>query len=74
METNGSGAHYGISDEELVNMMRRYGFAPFSYDPFARKLIDSQQTDGNTVFVRDRAFVEDRVESSRQYKLINRQI
>ena len=74
METNGSGAHYGISDEDVINMMCGYGFAPFSYDPFARKLIDAQQTDGNTVFVRDRAFVEDRVESSRQYKLINRQI
>ncbi|MEI7870255.1 MAG: FkbM family methyltransferase [Candidatus Methylumidiphilus sp.] len=74
METNGSGAHYGHSDEELMNIMRGHGFAPFGYDPFTRKLTGAQQTDGNTIFVRDWAAIEDRVAHARHYQLINGQI
>ena len=37
METNGSGARYGVADEALVAVMREHGFAPFGYDPFVLK-------------------------------------
>lgn len=74
METNGSGARYGISDQELIEIMRGHGFASFGYDPFARKLIAARQADGNTVFVRDRVAVEDRVARAQRYKLINGEV
>ena len=73
METNGSGARYGVNDAELVNLMQENGFSAYGYDPFARQLMDASriQTDGNTVFVRDRATVEARLRGSKHYRLIN---
>ena len=71
MEINGSGARYGVSDETLVDRMRSHGFEPYAYDPFDRRLIDSSLAGGNTIFVRDRKQVEERVRSARRYRLIN---
>ncbi len=71
METNGSGARYGISDAELVSLMQKHGFSPYGYDPFDRRIIDASQVDGNTVFIRDRATVETRLRDSKRYRLIN---
>jgi FkbM family methyltransferase len=71
METNGSGARYGIGDDQLVALMRHHGFSAYGYDPFGRRLLDGAQADGNTVFVRDRAAVEARLTGSKRYRLIN---
>lgn len=71
LETNGSGERYGITDNQLLNLMREHGFAPFGYDPFARRLVDVTDASGNTVFVRDRAAVEARVKSAPKFKLVN---
>lgn len=71
METNGSGARYGISDAELFSLMQGHGFSACGYEPFDRQLVDASQTDGNTVFVRDRATVEERLRNSKRYRLIN---
>lgn len=71
METNGSGARYGISDAELIGLMAGHGFSAFGYDPFDRRLVDVSHAEGNTVFVRDRATVEERLQGSRRYRLIN---
>lgn len=71
METNGSGARYGVSDDELRAEMLRYGFAPHGYDPFRRELLEVARSNGNTVFVRDRAAVEARVRSASTFKLVN---
>jgi FkbM family methyltransferase len=71
METNGSGARYGVGDEQLSGLMLAYGFAAYGYDPFGRRLIDAKYGDGNTVFVRDRALVEVRLRDAKRYRLIN---
>ncbi len=71
METNGSGARYGISDAELVALMAHSGFSAYGYDPFNRQLIDASRTDGNTVFVRDPAAIATRVRASKRYRLVN---
>jgi hypothetical protein len=74
LETNGSGARYGVKDEQLVAIMRGHGFSPYAYDPFGRRLVEASHADGNTVFVRDRAVAEARLRSSRKYRLVNGEI
>lgn len=71
MEINGSGERYGIADSELVDIMRGHGFSAFGYDPFGRRLVDPDSSNGNTIFVRDKADVEARVVNARRYRLIN---
>lgn len=74
METNGSGVRYGVSDEQLIVLMRGHGFAPFGYDPFARRLVDVTAGSGNTVFVRDKFAVEARVSVAPTFRLVNGEI
>jgi FkbM family methyltransferase len=71
METNGSGARYGVKDEELFMVMARHGFQPFGYDPFKRRLLSGNAFDGNTIFVRNQDLVEQRLQTARKYRLVN---
>jgi len=71
METNGSGARFGVSDDELVAEMRRFGFAMCAYDPFERQLEETGKGGGNTIFVRDAAAVDVRLRSARRFELVN---
>ena len=71
METNGSGARYGVADDELISIMARHGFAMFGYDPFLRRLSNTNAADGNTIFVRDRPAVEARLARARHFYLVN---
>ncbi len=71
LETNDSGTRSGVAYAELFAITREHGFEPFGYDPFARHLVDASQAGGNTVFVRDRAGVEERVKSARKFRLVN---
>lgn len=74
METNGSGVRYGVSDDQLIAVMRGHGFSPFGYDPFGRRLVDVMDASGNTVFVRDKAAVEARVKAAPRFRLVNGEI
>ncbi len=71
METNGSGARYGVSDDELRAEMHRHDFLPCGYDPFARALTDACESIGNTVFVRDKEAVEARAKGAPRFGLVN---
>lgn len=71
METNGSGARYGVSDDELVAIMSRHGFAPCGYEPFTRQLTAGKPAGGNTVFVRNGDAVNQKLRTARRYALIN---
>ena len=71
METNGSGARYGVTDDALIATMRNAGFAASSYDPFLRRLIPGDPSNGNTVFVRDTVAVNERINSAPRYTLVN---
>ena len=50
----------GVADQVLIDLLAQHGFAPFGYDPFARRLVEPLQTHGNTVFVRGREAIEAR--------------
>ncbi|MFN3630727.1 MAG: FkbM family methyltransferase [Casimicrobiaceae bacterium] len=70
METNGSGRRYGVSDADLLAVMREAGFEPFGYDAFARRLIPGS-AGANTVFVRDPVRLSERLRTARTFRLIN---
>jgi FkbM family methyltransferase len=71
LEVNGSGARYGYSDEVLLAMMHGHGFAPYSYDPLARRLRDWDSSSDNVIFVRDRQEVDSRLMRAKRYRLVN---
>ena len=71
MEINGSGARYGVGDEELLAMMTVHGFTPCAYDPFARQLCDWSPFRDNAIFVRDRAALSSRLTEAKRYRLVN---
>jgi len=74
METNGSGARYGVADDELMTLMARNGFAPYSYEPFERRLLTRASRRGNTIFVRDVGPVANRLLTARRYRIVNGEI
>jgi FkbM family methyltransferase len=71
IETNGSGSRYGVDDSTLISMLATYGFAPFSYDPFARQLNDSVDRSGNTIFIKQRITAQQRLREAKRYQLVN---
>ena len=71
METNGSGARYGVEDQELFEVMHQHEFVPYCYEPFKRQLFAGRSDSGNTVFVRDINAVSERIRTAPMYALIN---
>lgn len=65
IELNGSGRRYGFGDNDIHRSLVESEFAPFTYDPFTRCLLP-MVTFGpqNTIYMRDRTFVEERVRSA----------
>lgn len=72
MELNGSGSHYGFNESDLLASMLDYGFKTYSYDPFKRTLLTlagKNLNSGNTLFVRDITFVEERLNTAGQFRI-----
>jgi len=74
IETNGYGARYGVADDELMTLMAGNGFAPFTYDPLERRLVQPVSRGGNTIFVRDTETVAGRLRTAKRYRLVNGEI
>ena len=75
MELNGSGSRYNFDELEIVEKMKSRGFATATYDPFNRQivLLDGKcLSSGNTLFVRDLPWLQDRVANAPK-RGINRQ-
>lgn len=73
VELNGSGSRYGYDENKILCLLERCGFKSYSYNPFDRTLINLNSKNfesGNTIFVRDIAFVLERVRKS-EYITIN---
>lgn len=71
IELNGSGNRYGISDDKVHNLLLSYDFLPYSYNPFDRRLtsISTLPGNGNIIYIKDKSFVEERINNSRLYSL-----
>ena len=64
MELNGNGNRYGYDESKILEMMFDYNFKTYSYNPMDRMLINLEgknPNSGNTLFIRDISFVEERL-------------
>ena len=76
LELNGSGKRYGYRESDILSMMSAHGFKTYSYDPFSRILTDLDGKTlraGNTLFIRDKALVMERVASAPAIRLLDKQ-
>lgn len=69
IEKNGLGARYGFDENILHAEIRRHGFAPYNYEPFARQLVPWKEDTENIIYVRDLAAANDRLRAAAPYKL-----
>ena len=73
MELNGSGNRYGYDEDKILGLMSSYGFKPYAYQPFERRLISLKGKNtigtGNTLFIRDRALIQERIKTARGIKV-----
>lgn len=67
METNGSGLSYGVTDDDLVDFMSKCGFEALGYLAMQRKLTTPHG--GNTVFVRDKVAMMERLRGSKLFEI-----
>jgi len=64
MELNGSGNRYGYDESQILELMFDYGFKTYSYNPLDRTLINLEGKNlnsGNTLFIRNKHLVEERL-------------
>lgn len=76
MELNGSGSRYGFDESQILALMLNYGFRTYSYNPLSRTLINLEGKNlnsGNTLFIRDKSFVEERLRVSSKVTVHGRQ-
>ena len=76
LELNGSGQRYGKHDSEIHEMLIKHSFQPYSYAPFDRTiaLLDNYNTSNNTIYLRDLAFVNERVRNATSFKVFGNSI
>lgn len=77
VELNGSGKNYNIEDDEISNFLIALGFLPYRYLPFTRKLNPLDKYDKNqfnTIFIRDVDFINERIATAPQIKVLHHHI
>ena len=70
IELNGLGRSYGYDEVKVHEKLIEFGFKPFNYSPKLKQLTERESFGThNTIYLRDKKFVEDRIETSRQVKI-----
>ena len=64
IELMGTSKKYGFSNAKVHEALMTQGFAPYSYLPFQRKLIPNQGYTQNTIYIRDKDAVKERLASA----------
>lgn len=67
VELNGSGNRYGFDESKILAKMKSFGFSPYSYEPFERKLINlngKNSSEGNTLFIKNLDLVLERLKAA----------
>jgi len=72
IELNGSGKRYGYNEENIHDKLLSYGFLPYFYNSFNRKLeLLEHWGTHNSIYIRDLAFVENRIKSAPRIRINN---
>nr|WP_294899503.1 FkbM family methyltransferase [uncultured Pedobacter sp.] len=72
IELNGSGYRYGFDEQQIHYLLTDLGFKPYKYEPFSRNLILLPTfTAYDTIYIRDLAFVQQRLSEAKAFKLWN---
>lgn len=74
METNGSGEKYGTSDQDLIDKMSSYGLTACGYDAINRKIVQSDNIQQNTIFVRNVEQVQHDCQNAPKYQVMRTEI
>lgn len=76
IELNGSGRVYGKDDAQIVMLLLDKGFIEYTYCPFSRKLSKTTQAamNDNRLFIRDIAYVSDRVSQAPKFKVLGQEL
>jgi FkbM family methyltransferase len=77
IEINGNAVRLGFDDSMLVDRLSNLGFESFHYEPFSRVLTRTygkNLSSGNTIFIRDLLFVQDRVATAENRKVLGKVI
>ena len=67
---------YGFDELKILELMFDHGFRTFSYNPFDRTLVKlkgKNLNSGNTLFIRDESFVQDRLINSQKVSIHGKQ-
>ncbi len=75
IELNGSGGRYAVSDDDVHREVTGFGFEPHGYDAETRVLtaLDGYNRAGmNTIYIRNRPAVAERVAAARRFNLRGR--
>jgi hypothetical protein len=72
IELNGSGFKYGFDESLLHKKLILAGYYPHRYNPFERTLtaIDKFGTH-NTIYIKDKEFVQERIENADKLKILD---
>jgi FkbM family methyltransferase len=72
MELNGSGAVYGFDESRIIQIMQDHGFSAFRYDPWTRclhRLAGRNPDAGNTLFLRNLPFIQERIAGAAPFRV-----
>ena len=74
VELNGCCHKYGVTEDEIHQILLDYGFKTFHYKPFERELerTNNYNNGGNTIYIRDEEWVKQRIKSSKKYTVIGK--
>ena len=72
IELNGSGEKYGYDETHLHEKLLAGGYSPYQYNPFERQLTAINSFGShNTIYVKDLAFVQERVNKADKLKILD---
>jgi FkbM family methyltransferase len=75
IELNGSGKKYGFDDRDIHNMLESFNFKLYNYNPKKRVLNEQnyfKHTTGNSLYIRDFQFVNEKIQNQRKIKILNK--
>jgi FkbM family methyltransferase len=76
MELNGSGNRYGFDEKALHAQMLRFGYKPYAYFPFERRLQSVHEIgySGNILYLNNGEFSAERVASAPKFRVMGQSI